>query len=391
MIHPSISERSFLATRPRNRMMTLAAQYQDVISLGRGDPDLPTPPHIVEAAYRAARDGQTHYTPGLGIQPLCEAISAKLKQENGVDYGAHEVMVTTGGQEALCVIMQSLLNPGDEIILPTPSYTSYVLAAYLAGGVPVQVPLDLDNGFQIDLAAVEPSITPRTKAIAVVSPNNPTGTVQSRRSLEGVAEIALRHNLLVISDEIYEKVLFDGAVHHSIASFPGMRDRTIIVNGFSKAYSMTGWRVGWIAAPASLMAPMQVVKDILTICTPAPNQWAALAALTGPQDCVEETVSIYARRRGWLLHGLRSADLPFAPSDGGLFVFGDVRHTGLSSEQFCITLLEQARVITYPGNDFGAAGEGFARISLLAPDPRFREAVERLVRFVQQRRGKDVS
>jgi len=388
VIHPSISERaSFLATRPRNHMLALAAKYEDVISLGRGDPDLPTPPHIVEAAYRAARDGQTHYTPGLGIPQLREAISAKLTRENAVDYGVNEVMVTTGGQEALCVIMQSLLNPGDEIILPTPTYTTYLLAAHLAGGTAVQVPLKPDNGFQIDPADLERRITPRTKAIAVVSPNNPTGTVQTRRSLESVVEMALRHNLLIISDEIYEKVLYDGAEHHSIAAFPGMRDRTITVNGFSKAYSMTGWRVGWVAAPTALMSGMQAVKDTLTICTSTPNQWAALAALTGPQDCVEEIVSIYARRRGWLLNGLRTADLPFAPNGGSLFVFADLRHTGLSSEQFCLTLLEQARVVTYPGTDFGAGGEGFSRISLLAPDPRFREAVERIVRFVQRRRA----
>jgi len=245
MTHPLLSERAaFLAQRPRNRMSALAAKYQDVIGLSRGDPDLPTPPHIVEAAYRAARDGQTHYTPTLGIVPLREAISAKLRRENGVDYGADEVMITSGGQEAICVVMQSILNPGDEVILPSPTYTSYVLAAQLAGGVPVQVPLNRDQGFQLDLAEVERRITPRTKAIVVVSPNNPTGTVLSREALEGVADMARRHNLLVISDEIYEKILFDGATHHSIASFPEMQPRTIIVNGFSKAYSMTGWRAG---------------------------------------------------------------------------------------------------------------------------------------------------
>jgi len=384
MIHPSMSDRAgFLARRPRNRMMTLAAKYQDVISLGRGDPDLPTPPHIVEAAHRAARDGHTHYTPSLGIVPLREAISAKLKRENHVDYGPDEVLVTTGGQEALCVIMQSLLNPGDEVILPSPTYTTYALAAHLAGGTPVHVPLDPDGGFQIDAAAIERHLTPRTKAIAVVSPNNPTATVQSRHALEAVADIARRHNLLVISDEIYEKILFDGAVHHSISSFPDMRDRTITVNGFSKAYSMTGWRVGWVAAPAPLMTGLQAVKDTYTICTPAPNQWAALAAIAGPQDCVEETVSIYARRRAWLLAGLQEAGLPFAPSGGSLFVFADIRQTGVSSEQFCIDLLDRARVITYPGGDFGPGGEGFVRMSLLAPDPRFREAVDRIARFAR--------
>jgi len=387
MTHPLLSERAaFLAQRPRNRMSALAAKYQDVIGLSRGDPDLPTPPHIVEAAYRAARDGQTHYTPTLGIVPLREAISAKLRRENGVDYGADEVMITSGGQEAICVVMQSILNPGDEVILPSPTYTSYVLAAQLAGGVPVQVPLNRDQGFQLDLAEVERRITPRTKAIVVVSPNNPTGTVLSREALEGVADMARRHKLLVISDEIYEKILFDGATHHSIASFPEMQPRTIIVNGFSKAYSMTGWRVGWVAAPQAVMKGMQVVKDVHSICTSAPDQHAGLAALTGPQDCLEETLSIYARRRMWLLSGIHAANLPTTPHGGSVFVFADVRGRDLTSEQFCIRLLEEERVTTSPGTDFGANGEGFVRITLLAPDPRFREAVDRLARFARHTR-----
>jgi aspartate/methionine/tyrosine aminotransferase len=222
-------------------MMTLAAKYQDVISLGRGDPDLPTPPHRGSGKPRGPRR-HTHYTPGLGIVPLREAISAKLKRENHVDYGQDEVLVTTGGQEALCVIMQSLLNPGDEVILPSPTYTTYSLAAHLAGGTPVHVPLDPDGGFQIDAAAIERHLTPRTKAIAVVSPNNPTATVQSRHALEAVADIARRHNLLVISDEIYEKILFDGAVHHSISSFPDMRDRTITERLQSLDDQVGDWR-----------------------------------------------------------------------------------------------------------------------------------------------------
>jgi aminotransferase len=292
-------------------------------------------------------------------------------------------MVTTGGQEALNVIMAALLNPGDELILPSPTYTTYAAAAVLAGGVPVSVTQDPDQGFQIDPAALERHVTPRTKAVALVSPNNPTATVQSAAVLEGVADLARRHDLLVISDEIYEKILYDGAVHRSIAGLPGMRERTIIVNGFSKAYAMTGWRVGWVAAPELLMAGLLAVKDTFTICTPAPNQWAALAAVTGPQDCVEEHVSIYTRRRAWLLAGLERAGLRSAPCSGSLFVFADVRSTGLSSEQFCVQLLDRTQVITYPGGDFGPGGEGFVRMSLLAPDPRFREAVDRIARFAR--------
>lgn len=387
MLHPATARRAaFLAERPRNRMMALAAGLDDVIALGRGDPDLATPPHVIEAADRAARDGHTHYAPTLGILPLREALAAKLAAENGVAYGVEEVLVTTGGQEAVNLVMQALLDPGDEVIIPNPSYGTYALAAHLAGGVPVLVPLDRDAGFQLDLAAVERHVTPRTKAIVVVSPNNPTGTVQSRAALEGIAEIARRHDLLVISDEIYEKILFDGAVHHSIAAFPGMRDRTIIVNGFSKAYSMTGWRVGWLAAPRPILAGMQAVKDTWSICTPAPNQWAALAALTGPQDCLHETVATYARRRRWLFDGLRAAGLDWAPHGGAVFVFVDIRPSGLASEEFCVRLLREGRVLTYPGSEFGPIGEGFMRMTLLAPDPRFRLAVDRITEFARRTR-----
>jgi aminotransferase len=387
MLHPSIARRAaFLAERPRNRMMALAAKYTDVIGLGRGDPDLATPPHIVEAAHRAAREGHTHYAPTLGILPLREALSAKLAQENGVTFSVDEILITTGGQEAVNLIMQALLDPADEVIIPNPSYGTYALAAHLAGGVPVLVPLDRDAGFQFDLPAIERHITPRTKAIAVVSPNNPTGTVQTRASLEGIAEIARRRGLLVISDEIYEKILYDGAAHHSIAAFPEMRERTIIVNGFSKAYAMTGWRVGWIAAPRPLIAGMQAVKDTWSICTPAPNQWAALAAVTGPQDCLAEAVAIYTRRRQWLFDGLRAAGLGWAPHGGSMFVFADVAASGLTSEQFAVGLLEEGRVLTYPGSEFGPVGEGFLRMTLLAPDARFREAVDRIVKFSRHTR-----
>lgn len=290
MLHPATARRAvFLAERPRNRMTARAAGLTDVIGLGRGDPDLPAPPHIIEAAYRAAREGHTHYAPTLGIVPLREALSAKLARENGLVYGVEEILITTGSQEAVNLVMQALLDPGDEAIIPKPSYGTYALAAHLAGGVPVLVPLDRDAGFQ---------------------------------------------SVLVISDEIYEKILFDGATHHSIAAFAETRDRTVIINGFSKAYSMTGWRVGWIAAPRPLVAGMQAIKDTWAICTPAPNQWAALAALTGPQDCLDETLAIYTRRRQWRFEGLRAAGLGWAPHGGSLFVFVDIRASGLTSEQF---------------------------------------------------------
>ena len=311
-------------------MLELARGLPDAISLGRGDPDLPTPRHISEASYRAMLDGQTHYTPTPGIVPLRQAIAEKMLRENHVAFSAEdEILVTTGGQEAICIISLALFNPGDEVIIPNPSYVTYNQAALLAGGTAVQVPLRSEAGFQLDPADVEAAITPRTKAVVVVSPNNPTGTVFPLETLRAVAEIATRHNILVVHDEIYEKILFDGARHHGIADLPGMRERTIVVNGFSKLYSMTGWRVGWIAAAAPLMKGMAAVKYTLDICTPAPSQWAALAAITGPQDCVAETVATYTRRRQWLIQGLREVGLDVAPHHGGIFLFADIRKSGI--------------------------------------------------------------
>jgi aminotransferase len=382
------SERAaHLAARPRNRMLELARGLPDVISLGRGDPDLPTPRHISEASYRAMMDGQTHYTPTPGILPLRQAIAAKMQRENHVVYSAEdEILVTTGGQEAISIISLALFNPGDEVIIPNPSYVTYNQAAVLAGATAVQVPLRAEVGFQLDPAEVEAAITPRTKAIVVVSPNNPTGTVFPLDTLQRVAAIAARHGVLVVYDEIYEKIVFDGVQHHGIADLPGMRERTIVVNGFSKLYSMTGWRVGWIAAAALLMRGMAAVKYTLDICTPAPSQWAALAAITGPQDCVAETVATYTRRRNWLIQGLRAVGLDIAPHHGGIFLFADIRSSGMTSEEFCLGLLNEKQVVTYPGSDFGAVGEGFVRIALLAPDPRFQEAIARIQEFVRDHR-----
>jgi aminotransferase len=378
---------AYMAARPRNRMLDLAGSYRDVISLGRGDPDLPTPPHIVEAAYRAMLEGETHYTPVLGILPLRQAVADKMRRENGVDFSPdREIMITTGGQEGINAIMLALLDPGDEVILLNPGYGSYELAGFLAGGRMVHVPLHPERGFQLDPADLEAAITPRTKAVVVISPNNPTGTVFPSSTLEAIAAIAQRHDILVIHDEIYEKILFDDATHHSIAGLPNMRERTIVLNGFSKLYSMTGWRVGWVAAAAPLMKGMEVIKHTQTICTPAPSQWAALAAVTGPQDCVAETIATYARRRQWLLDGLREVGLDVAPHGGSVFIFADIRGSGMTSEAFALGLLHEKQVVTYPGSEFGAIGEGFLRLSLLAPDERFREAVSRMMDFVLEHR-----
>lgn len=388
-LHPSLSGKaSFMVTRPRNRMMELAKGYTNVIALGRGDPDLDTPPHIIEACYEATKRGATHYTPIGGVLELRQAIVEKYQRDFGLSYDVNsEVLVTTGGQEGINVMMMALLNPGDEVIIPNPSYGSYDLAVFLAGGKVAQVPLRPEAGFQLNPDDVAAAITEKTKAIVIITPNNPTGTVFPRATLEAVAKIAIERNLLVIFDEIYEKILFDGHQHVNIATLPGMKERTILLNGFSKLYSMTGWRVGYLLAPAPIMRGMEVIKHTYTICTPAPSQWAALAAYTGPQECVAEMLQTYGRRRSWLMEGLRSVGLDVAPHGGSVFIFADIRGTGLSSVEFCEGLLHDQQVVTYPGSEFGAVGEGFMRMSLLAPDPRYREAVDRIVAYVRKVKG----
>lgn len=384
-LHPMLSQKAdFMANRPRNAMMELAKGYTNVIALGRGDPDLPTPPHIIEGAHQAALNGATHYTPINGIPELRRAIVAKYERQFGLTYNeASEVLVTTGGQEGINVMMMALLNAGDEVLVCNPSYSSYDLAIYLAGGTAVTVPLRPDAGFQLDPADLEAAITPRTKAMVIITPNNPTGTIFPRATLERVAEIAIKHDVLVIFDEIYEQIVFAPNEHFNIATIPGMQERTIILNGFSKLYSMTGWRVGYLLAPARIMKGLEVIKHTYTICTPAPSQWAALAAITGDQTCVTEMLATYSARRQWLIEGLREVGLDVAPHGGSVFIFADIRKSGLSSVEFCTRLLKERQVVTYPGSEFGQVGEGFIRMSLLAPDPKFQEAVGRIQAFVR--------
>lgn len=385
-LHPFLSVKAgWMAQRPRNRMMDLAKQYTDVITLGRGDPDLATPAHIIEGCYQATLKGATHYTPINGIPELRKAIVAKYQKQFGLSYDANtEVLVTAGGQEGINVMMMALVNPGDEVIIPNPSYASYDMAVYLAGGKAVNVPLRPEKGFQLDPADVEAAITEKTKAVVIITPNNPTGTIFPRATLEAIAEIAVRRNVLVVFDEIYEQITFDDHEHVNIATLPGMQERTIILNGFSKLYSMTGWRVGYLLAPANLMKGMEVIKHTYTICTPAPSQWAALAAISGPQECVAEMRQIYTQRRKWLIDGLRAVDLDIAPHGGSVFIFADIRNSGMTSKEFCEGLLADQQVVTYPGSEFGEVGEGFVRMSLLAPNEKFQEAVRRIQSFVRK-------
>lgn len=360
------------------------------INLGSGTPDFPTPAHIIEAGKGALDEGYTSYTPWIGIPQLREAIAAKLQTDNGLRVDPEsEVLVTTGTQEALMVTMLSLVDPAEEVLIPSPYYGQYEQDLILAGGRLVPVPTFEQDDFEVDPREIEKRITSKTKAILLVSPSNPTANVLYRETLDGVAEIAEKYNLIVISDELYEKYVYEDYKHYSIGSFPGMWERTITINGFSKCYSMTGWRVGYIAAPARFISGMLPIKHAMTICAPAMSQWAALAALTGPQDWWREVITEYGKRRRFWMESLDEMGLTYGVPRGAYYIFVSITSTGLSSEQFVAALREEARVVVGSGAHYGEEGEGYVRVSLAVPFSLLEEGLDRMkkvVRVFQARR-----
>jgi aminotransferase len=358
----------------------------DVIALGRGDPDLPTPPHIIEAAQKAARDGLTAPTPVAGMPELRTAIATKLTSENGIPVTAENIIVTTGGQEGLYLIMQALLNRGDAVLVPDPRYTSYDQAIASTGGHIVLVPTDHQDAFNLDPAAVEAAITPEAKAILIVTPSNPTGGIVTRERLEAIAEIAIKHNLIVISDEIYEKFVFDGHTHFSIASLPGMAERTITLNGFSKTYAMTGLRVGYVAGPTNFIDAMARVKAFTTGPAATISQYASLAAAIGPTQPLDEFVKIYAERRAAMKAGLDEMGLSYSDPRGAFFFWTNSGPTGIHATELSYLLLKEGNVLIFPGTGFGPNWGGYLRISILQNTDKIREAVRRMQKVVQQYR-----
>jgi aspartate/methionine/tyrosine aminotransferase len=367
-------------------LMDMLRRRPDGIGLGRGDPDLPTPRHIVDAGRDALAKGFTKYTALRGIAELRRAVAEKLRRDNAVEADPDsEIVVTTGTQEAVFIALYALLNPGDEIVMADPYYNSYATMLHYLGARLIGVPTSAADGFQLDPDEFAKRITSRTKAIVLLTPNNPTGTVYPRDRLEAVAHVAARHGLYVISDELYETIVFEGAPF-SIASMPEMRARTITINGFSKAYSMTGWRVGYVAGPRATIDALVTLGHTLTICAPSMSQYAAVAALTGPQDCLAERREIFRRRRDFAMTRLVDAGIPFVRPAGTFYVFLDIRPSGLSSEEFAFALMEREGVFVYPGGYFGAQGEGFERISMVVPEPILDEAIGRIARVFHRPR-----
>jgi aspartate aminotransferase len=352
----------------------------DVIHFGSGDPDFDTPVHIREALERAVRDGFTHYTESSGLVALREAIAQKLHVENLIDANpGDEIIVTPSGKHALFCATTALVDQGDEVLIFDPSWVSYGPSVEMVGGVPVHVPLSGSGGFRIDEASIERHITPRSKLIIFNSPNNPTGRVHDRGEIEAVASVARRHDLYVLADEVYEKLVFDGATTTSIASLPGMAERTITVNSFSKSYAMTGWRLGYLAGPRRLVAEISKVQQHSVTCAPSFTQQAAIAALRGPQDCVTQMVEEFRRRRDRVAQALSAIPrLRFHGPEGTFYLFLDISGYGRPSAAFARMLLDQAHVAVTPGKGFGL--DDHVRLALTQKQERLDEAVDRMAR-----------
>ncbi|WP_173088457.1 pyridoxal phosphate-dependent aminotransferase [Devosia sp. 1635] len=365
------------------RMTDIAAGLPDVIKLGRGDPDLDTPAHIVKAGQDALGRGETHYGHPLGLPALREAIKANIKANGGADYAIDEIVVTPGGQHAMFVIALALLNPGDEMIVPCPGYNPYGQAAELAEATVVPVRMGMDTNFTLTAEMVKAAITPKSKVLVLINPNNPTGTVTAPDEVEKIAQLAIEHDLIVISDEIYARLTYGNQRIQPVAALPGMRERTITLSGFSKAYAMTGWRIGYFAGPRELIVAMAEINHAFAISVNSASQHAALAALTGPQDCVEDMRRTYDARRKALLEGLDALGIPYAEPQGAFYVYANVASVGLPASQFCERLLTEGRVLMYPGTIYGDYTDDFVRMSLTQSVDRIHEAMSRIKTVVQ--------
>ncbi len=371
----------------RLALIDLAAQYKNVITLGRGDPDLATPPHIVDAANAAMRRGDLTPTPVAGLPDLRAAVAERVNRENGIPAGPENVIITTGGQEAVFLVMQVLLDPGDEILVPDPRYTAYDDAIISAGGKIVLVPTEHEDAFNLNPSAIESAITQRTKALIIISPSNPTAGIVTEDRLRQIAEIAIRHNLIVISDEIYEKFVYDHWTHFSIGSLPGMESRTITLNGFSKSYAMTGWRVGYAIAPRNVIEAMTQIKSLTTGPAATVSQHAALAAVNGPDDCIYAFKQIYGERRAILMAGMREMALDFSDPRGAFFLWTNSASTGIHATVLSYLLLHDEQVLIFPGTAFGSKWAGYLRISVLQPTEQIKEAIVRMKRVVARYRS----
>ncbi len=367
------------------RMFDRAQGVPGVASLAVGEPDFSTPPHIVEAGQRALRDGFTRYSPNAGYLHLREAIAEKLARRNGIHADPErEVFVTVGGMEALMLTLLTGIDPGDEVIITDPSYTNYAGQITLAGGVPVYVPTDPDRGYLPEPAAIEAAITARTRALLINSPSNPTGAMYPPDLVGAIADLACRHDLLLISDEVYEALTYGDVPHVSPAALDGLRERTVSIYSFSKTYAMTGWRVGYLAGPAPMLKAMATLQEQVASCVNASAQQAALAAITGSQECVERMLAAYDRRRRFVVDRLNAIPGVRCPMpDGAFYVFPDVRALAMDTVALADRLLSDHKVVVSPGEAFGPRSGGFLRLSYASSDQMLAEGLTRLAEGLQ--------
>jgi len=363
------------------QMANRVAQYNDVLSLTIGQPDFPTPQHIVDAAARAANAGRTVYTPNAGLPELRDAAAAFVRTKYGLDYrGADETLVTVGASQAIDMALRTILEPGVEVVLPGPVYPGYEPLIRMCGAVPVYVDVS-GSGFKLTAELLEPALTEKTRCVILASPSNPTGAALSPEELSALADLLSRRDLFVISDEIYSELVYDRP-HTSIASFPGMRERTIVVNGLSKSHSMTGWRIGFTFAPAYLTQHMVKVLQYNVTCAASVSQYAALAALTAGIDDALPMREAYIARRDYAYERLAAIGFDVAKPEGAFYIFPSIRPFGLDSTTFAYRLLDEQRVAVVPGNAFTALGEGYVRLSYACSMETLSAALDRIETFV---------
>lgn len=377
---------SVLAPSGIRRFFDLLASMDGVISLGVGEPDFTTPWHIREVAIESIKKGYTMYTSNSGMPELRTELSRYLKTNDKVAYDPEgELLITVGVSEALDLAMRAVLNPGDEVIMPDPCYVAYDACVTLAGGIPVKIPTHEEKNFELEAKDVEARITNKTKAILIGFPANPTGAVMPREKLLKISEVAKKHNILVISDEIYSRLTY-GAEHTCFASLPGMRENTVFLSGFSKAYAMTGWRVGFAAGPKDIIAAMTKVHQYTIMCVPIMGQIAATEALRYGNEAASEMVKDYNRRRLIMANGLREIGLPCFEPKGAFYAFPRIKGTGMTSEEFAEKLLTEEKVAVVPGNAFGECGEGYVRCCYATATEEIHEALARMKRFLERHR-----
>ena len=366
------------------KFFDLVSEMPDAISLGVGEPDFDTPWRIREEGIYTLEQGKTFYTSNAGLKDLKIEISKYLERKIHVEYDPdHEIMVTVGGSEGIDVALRAMLDPGDEVLIPQPSYVSYVPCTILADGNPVVIPLQEKNEFKLTAEELEEAVTPKTKMLVMPFPNNPTGSIMTKEDLEPIAEVVKRHDLYVLSDEIYSELTYK-TEHVSIASLPGMQERTLVINGFSKGFAMTGWRLGYICGPSVIIEQMLKIHQFAIMCAPTTSQYAAVEALKNGDKDVAEMRSAYDQRRRYLVKALRDMGFDCYEPQGAFYVFPSIKKFGMTSDEFALKLLEEEKVAVVPGTAFGDCGEGYLRISYAYSLNDLKRALERMERFVKR-------